>query len=226
MALVTTIDKLNHVLIWIEQELLKRSAQIPAMHRLHLALSPEICQHDPATVSGGCQWDSAMSAQRLSSSIFVNDPVDLVVCPLIIGGDQEIRAWLSTVEEWLPGGGWWLFATIVRGSFPALSSILNKQNEANPFLDMESLLGILTHGRAMHPIVDCARFQIEYKDSMTMVNDFFHLTGREILQAGWQSLADEVDNTYLEIAFSAVKVAPQVRKSMHTIQTRAILSHG
>lgn len=220
MGQITTISSLSHLLRVTQQEILKRAALIrSARHRLYLGISPNDCisplHTDPPT------WHliEQISSQKVHQKIMLDQSVDQVISPLIVDSQYKAQSWLMDIQEWLPKGGWWMFSTVIQGSFELLAHQVSQQSKLGLFQEMDTLLQVLTSGRGQNPIVDCVRYQINYNHPETMLNDFAMLTGQKV-DDGKLSIDDVRQlSVGIEIAHVAVKIAPQVRSSLRPINT-------
>tara|TARA_B100001989_G_scaffold250132_1_gene226684 strand:+ start:1088 stop:1789 length:702 start_codon:yes stop_codon:yes gene_type:complete len=215
---ITAISSLNQLLRITQQEILKRATTIrTARHRLYLGISPNDCISPLHTDLPTWHLSEQISSQKVHQQAMPDQSVDQVISPLIVDSHYKVQSWLIDIQEWLPRGGWWMFPTIIQGSFEMLAHLAQQQSKLGLFQEMDALLQVLTSGRGQNPIVDCTRYQINYNRPEAMLNDFAMLTGQKVDDKKLSVEDASQLSVGVEIAHVAVKIAPQIRRSLRPI---------
>ena len=201
----------------VQQSLIQRAVLLPAAkHRLYLGIDAVDAAWDAQ--ASLATWDEA-SWQLLQENAMAEQGYDQIISPCLVLNHAHVQTAIQRAGALLPQGGWWLFATIVDGSFAQVVAQMQDLQVNTPFQTIHGLLQALSSERCRHPVIDCERYHLHYTDAQVLYADFASLVAHTTVlnENALQAQLSTAEPMLLEIAFVAVQISAQVRASMRPI---------
>ncbi len=155
--------------------------------------------------------------------------VDCVIAPLV--SSSQLNGCIKSVRKILSNqGGWWLFASLLDGSYHELG-LTHEPNQDNQSITAKLIIDQLAANGLTQPILDCSCLRLGYTERIHAITDYQALSkikvAPDVKAQDKKCTIDQQHSFYCtaELGFCSVYISRNARSSMQELQTKVIMMH-